>query len=668
MKNLPGKCMQVLLLLLATICAKAETSDLTYSCSISFKYNGEPFSPEKWSPTETHINDETTQTTYTSPDGKLRLSVVNRRYADCPVTEIRPSLQCLSSEPTAIIDDFKSLSLSQACNANSVKIRRITGSRTTYTDFCHQDVQLMRRHECDWLHMTSEEGRSAAWLPYFGVDFSPLNGLEIAVGWTGTWRADMQFAKEYQLTLGMLDSHFKMLPGECFAMPYTVIYERRNRPVEDGLVEFHRFIINHKSPRDAKGDLVRPWLPVTASGGNKTDENMLKIIKFSKRFKVPFDVFWVDANWYGAPRELTQDSNCGPDWAEWVGDWRINTKTHPDGNLKKVSDAAHKAGMRFLLWFEPERATINAPIVKQHPEFFHRTRNNPSDHCFLLDLGNPDALKWAVDEVSRNIRESGIDIYRQDFNCNPLPIWRDTDAEDRKGVSEIKHINGLYAFWDALHQRFPNLLFENCASGGTRMDIEMMSRAQSYCRDDAHMFPNCDELTQNITLNSTPYIPFTGGETFTVPVFDTYAFLSRLGASTVFTPSDFNGMILKREPDEKEIAWFHSMLSVTDRIRQLYFGDFYALTDNTHEGSDLFCGYQLNDNAKGKGFFLIFRRQDCREETFPLKLHGIDADCTYKVESFEGGASTMKGSELERQILTFKSARTYKLVFYEKTK
>lgn len=668
MKHHAMKLIQIVILMFVTASANAALSDVAKLCQITFSYNGEPFASEKWSPSEKKINAETTQQTYTSPDGKLRLIVSCRQFADFPVTEIRPVLECAGTEETGIIDNFKSLQFTQPCKSNSIKVRRITGSRTTYTDFCHQDVQLMRRHECDQLHITSEEGRSAAWLPYFGIDFNPLNGVEMAVGWTGTWRADMLYADNFQLQLGMLDSHFKMLPGERFTMPYTVIYERNNKSVEDGLVEFHRFIIAHKSPRDSKGKIVKPWLPVTASGGNKTDENMLKIIKFSKKFDVPFDVFWVDANWYGEPRELTQDTNCGPDWANWVGDWRVNTKTHPDGNLKKVSNAAHKAGMKFLLWFEPERATKNAPIVKQHPEYFHQTKNNPGEIYYLLDLGNPNALKWAVEEVSRNIRKSGIDIYRQDFNCNPLPIWRDNDADDRKGVSEIKHINGLYAFWDELHRRFPNLLFENCASGGTRMDVEMMSRAQSYCRDDAHMFPNCDELTQNITLNSTPYIPFTGGETFTVQVYDTYAFLSRLGASTVFTPSDFNGMILKREPDAKEIAWFHSMLSIASRIRQYYFGDFYALTNNSYEGSDIYCGYQLNDPNKGEGFFMLFRRQACPDDTFPLRLRGIDEDADYQVETFEGTTAKMKGSELSRQILTFKNSRTYRLVFYKKVK
>ncbi|MBQ0116121.1 MAG: alpha-galactosidase, partial [Bacteroidales bacterium] len=544
---------------LLALCAKADLSEIAKSCQITFSYNGEAFDPAKWSPAEQSLDGGLTRVVYTSPDGRLRLTVDYREYADFPVTEIRPVLECVGNAETGIVDNFKSLRLTHACKSQSVKIRRMTGSRSTYTDFCHHDVQLQRRHECDWLHMTSEEGRSAAWLPYFGVDYDSMNGIEVAIGWTGTWRADMQYKHdwEYWMEIGLLDStHFKMLPGERFMMPYTVIYNRCNKSVQNGLVEFHRFIIEHKSPRDSKGKLFKPLLPVSASGGNKTDENMLKILNFTKRFDVPFDVYWIDANWYGTPRMVNQDTNCGSDWFDFVGDWRVNTVTHPKGNLKKISDAAHKAGMRFLVWFESERATPKAPILKKHPEYFHLDPSDPDSCDHLLDLGNPEARQWIVEEVSRNIRESGIDIYRQDFNMDPLPAWRANDAPDRKCVTEIKHINGLYAFWDELHRRFPDMMFENCASGGTRTDIEMMSRAHSYCRDDAQMWPNCDELTQNITINSTPYVPFTGGETFSVELYDNYAFLSRLGAGTVFTPSDFGGMILKREPSEKEIKWF----------------------------------------------------------------------------------------------------------------
>lgn len=650
----------------ASAAMNANAADFTTKYQVAFTYEGEAFVPEKWSPSSRDLGNGVTDVTYTSPDGKLRLKVTYKAFNDFPVVEIRPVLECVGSAETGIVDGFRSLNLDMPCSSNGIRIRRTTGSASQFSDFSRHDVLLQRRHECNECSMSCSEGRSSAWLPYFGIDFSGMSGLEVAIGWTGDWKADFKYNENFLLAIGMgRKTHFKMLPGESFRMPYTVIYEREGKSVEDGLVEFHRFVIEHKSPRDAQGELFKPILPLTGSGGNKTDDNMLKVLNRSTElFNAPFDTFWIDAGWYGAYHETPQDSNCGPFWSRNVGNWTPNTFSHPDGNLKKVSDAAHAKGMKFLLWFEPERATINAPIVHEHPEYFLRPKNNPSDEGFLLNLGDPAALEWIISEVSRNIIESGVDIYRQDFNMDPRPCWEDADTPDRMGVTEIKHINGLYAFWDELHRRFPDMMFENCASGGRRMDIEMMSRAHSYCRDDAQMAHGCEEMVQNITLNSTPYIPFTGGETFAVSPLDTYGWLSCLGAGTVFTPTDFQGMILTREPGQDEIDWFNTMLGISDRVRTLFSGDFYNLTEDVFDSSDIFCGYQFNKGDEG--FFLIFRRQDCQRDTYRPNLRGIDAEAKYLVEEFEGKTRKMKGSALAGQTLGFEAPRSYKLVFYRK--
>ena len=40
----------------------------------------------------------------------------------------------------------------------------------------------------------------------------------------------------------------------------------------------------------------------------------------------------------------------------------------------------------------------------------------------LLNLGNPEARKWLTEHISRLIKEQGIDLYREDFNIDPLGI------------------------------------------------------------------------------------------------------------------------------------------------------------------------------------------------------------------------------------------------------
>ena len=208
--------------------------------------------------------------------------------------------------------------------------------------------------------------------------------------------------------------------------------------------------------------------------------------------------------------------------------------------------------------------------------------------------------------------------------------------------------------------------FDSCAGGGGRIDIHILTFAHAYCRDDAQMFEHPEELAQNITLNSTPYMPFTAGDTFTVPPFDTYGFLSCMASTTVFSPPAIQGMFLSRDPSDEEIAWYNKMLKAADRVRDYFFGDFYALTPDVIDGSDIYAGYQLNRPDQGDGFFLLFRREACPEDSFNLSLRAIDPEASYLVEDFDGKTFLMKGAALAGQTLTFPEPRSYRFLFYKK--
>ena len=100
-------------------------------------------------------------------------------------------------------------------------------------------------------------------------------------------------------------------------------------------------------------------------------------------------------------------------------------------------------------------------LTENHPEWIIGGKNGG-----LLNLGNPDAWKWTVEHFDKLIDENGLDLYRQDFNFDPLDAWRSVDAPDRQGIAEIRHVAGYLAFWDELIARHPNLLIDSCASGG----------------------------------------------------------------------------------------------------------------------------------------------------------------------------------------------------------
>ena len=70
----------------------------------------------------------------------------------------------------------------------------------------------------------------------------------------------------------------------------------------------------------------------------------------------------------------------------------------------------------------------------------------------------------------------GFRVYRQDFNLDPLPHWQHADAPDRQGITEIKYLEGLHAYWERIQTTWPDARLEGCASGGRRIDLETIDR------------------------------------------------------------------------------------------------------------------------------------------------------------------------------------------------
>ena len=98
----------------------------------------------------------------------------------------------------------------------------------------------------------------------------------------------------------------------------------------------------------------------------------------------------------------------------------------------------------------------------------------------------------------------GFRFYRQDFNMDPLPYWRFSDLPDRQGISEMKYIEGLYAYWDRIAAAWPDSIREECASGGHRMDLETVMRLHVHQKTD-YWFDN--DVDQAALWGASQYFP-----------------------------------------------------------------------------------------------------------------------------------------------------------------
>ena len=115
-----------------------------------------------------------------------------------------------------------------------------------------------------------------------------------------------------------------------------------------------------------------------------------------------------------------------------------------------------------------------------------------------------------VEHFDGLLSDNGIDLYRQDFNMDPLDSWRCQGPADRQGTTENLYVQGYLAYWDELRRRHPDMLIDSCASGGRRNDLETLRRAVPLLRSDYQVGPEKTLANQNHTYGISSWFPFTG--------------------------------------------------------------------------------------------------------------------------------------------------------------
>lgn len=491
--------------------------------------------------------------------------------------------------------------------------------------------------------------------PFFNIHKNGA-GYIFAIGWTGQWQARVERTTDtVRFVSGLENTEFYLKPHEKFRTSSVVLL-----PYEGDFISsqnrWRRLVKEHFSHIGAPGRDQYGPLCANIWGGMETSA-VLERIKKIKDEDLPFEYVWMDAGWYGETTQPTPDEFEG-DWWRYTGDWTVSPYIHTR-ELRDVSDAIHRAGMKFLLWFEPERVRKGLPIAVKHPEYF---LENGDSEDLLLNLGNEDAWQYCYDTLCDLIERIGIDGYRQDFNMSPLPYWCHNDVEHRRGISEIYHINGLYRLWDTLLGRFPHLLIDDCASGGRRIDIEMLKRSMPLWRSDYQCPANYDiEASQihNQTFNT--WLPYSG--TGTGRPYDAYRVRSAYGASlaTNWSYSQRESFADTAEKTDFILKYTNEYL----KVRPYFSEDFYPLTAVSTE-LDTWCATQFDRPSHHDGVLLIFRREASPYETASFPLFAMDENASYELTDADGGVQILKGRELAEGLNISISKRKTKILFYKK--
>jgi alpha-galactosidase len=206
-------------------------------------------------------------------------------------------------------------------------------------------------------------------------------------------------------------------------------------------------------------------------------------------------------------------------------------------------------------------------------------------------------------------------------------------------MSEIRHIEGLYAFWDALLERHPGLIIDNCSSGGRRIDLETISRSIPLWRSDYQCFPDFDPIgMQGQTHGLGLWVPLSTG---CCDRPDTYAVRSALGPGIVFAtgvnPSGQpEGYLTPAEAFPAD--WLREALAEEIDCRELFYGDFYPLCSYSLS-EDVWAAWQFHRPDRGEGMVLALRRQGSPFPELVAVLRGLEAEGEYEVEHRDTGTT-----------------------------
>lgn len=509
----------------------------------------------------------------------------------------------------------------QIKNAKTLDLHVITDQKAVYHGLTGDDcgaasfLPVDKNIDADY-HEEPQGGRSSnnTGFPYFDISWGEQAAV-FAIGWTGQWSKDILALEDgFGVQLGLKDSDFYLVPGEEIRLASVLIV--KGEGAADTRRRFRQILKEHYTPKTYLGEQM--YVPTSIQcfdryfqglgNGEKnfvwaTEEGQIITADAAKKVKY-LDTLWLDAAWFegGFPYGVGNFSYA---------------KGFPNG-LKPVSDYVHEKGMKFVLWFEPERVTRGTELYEK-PEKLLKFEQNEFK---LLNLADKEVCGWLKDKLTGMIRENGIDVYRQDFNMDPLPYWRAQDEENRKGITEIKYISGLYDLWDALLAEFPQLLIDNCSSGGRRLDLETSKRSITLWKSDTGCFPETKEQrvnmwSQNQTLSLSEYLPY-----HACAIWDTDAYTVRSN-STQGVACNFDVL----DP-AFDFSAAEKISAEIDEMKKYWDGDFYPMSPSVPDET-IWAMFQLA--LEDCGAVYAFRREFCDISQNTIVFSAVEENQTYRL-------------------------------------
>ena len=455
------------------------------------------------------------------------------------------------------------------------------------------------------------------------------------IGWTGNFRFsfDVDNKNELRIISGInpYDSEYSLPAKEVFRTPdFYFTYSTQGKG--EASRSFHDWARNHqvKKGNETRMTLLNNW----ESTYFDFDENKL-IGLMDEATKLGVDMFLLDDGWFANKYPRSSDH-------QGLGDWEETAGKLPNG-VGRLVEEAHKKGIKFGIWIEPEMVNPKSELYEKHKDWVIHLPNRDEYYFrnqMVLDLSNPkvqDHVFGVVDNLMT--KYPGIAFFKWDCN-SPITNIYSVYLKDKQSHLYIDYVRGLYKVLDRIKAKYPDLPMMLCAGGGGRSDYEALKYFTEFWPSDntdpierlfiqwgySQVFPSKTLCAHVTTWNRGTSIKFRTD----------VAMMCKLGFD-----------IKLEDMNQNEHLYCDQAVKNYNRLKPVILeGDMYRLVSpyGSNHTSSMFVG----KDKKTAAVFAFDIHPRYAEKTLPVRLQGLDINKMYRVKEINmmpGSNSSLKGND-----------------------
>ncbi len=499
---------------------------------------------------------------------------------------------------------------------------------------------------------TSTSGRSTNdYSPWFCLH-NHSNGIRYLaqLAYSGNW--EMGFARKpltevhpfaediLNVDLGMrfdFGGALILNPGQSFPLP-LVAFTSSSGSLDDAANQMHRYQWEYAFPKNPANNppLVQfnSWYPFP---GKMTIAEMKRCAALAA--KMGAEVFVLDAGWYNKK-----------DWSKELGDYQADPVAFPNG-IQELANYARQLRMKFGIWVEIENVGVDSEIFREHPGWCLKYNGEPirQGDRLQLDFSKPEVRNWARNVIGRLVHDCGIQWLKIDYNIEIGERFDPAATDSRHGDVLYQQVMNYYAWLDEIRSAFPDVIIENCSSGGLRFDSGVMAHANTtWLSDEVRPKPSL-QLAYGCTLEFTPGVcnhwmvgDTTRGDVLPGDSQAWWDFMFRVPMNGQF---GISSKVFDWPPDLLVTA--ANNVALYKRIRStIAQADVYHLTElPSHNAPQDWMAIQYVAPGGEKSVVLAYRLEGGRASQ-TLKLHGLNPDTSFFVTSEGRDFGSMSGRAL----------------------